>query len=297
MPLFDAYLIVDWSAAGTARTGKDSIWWALVERHGKIINMTKRRNPPTRAIATTEIGEILADLTEKGHRTLVGFDFPFGYPDGTALRLGMQGLPWRHMWQSLSDNISDSPDNRNNRIDVAEDLNHRISGEAFPFWGNVREEQRRYLKRRGRRPHCARDIDEWRICDRYGKTTSSVWQLAGNGSVGSQVLMGIPRVWQLRTDPRLAMHAHVWPFETGLRHDPLPRVIFAEVYPSLLEPAPEEGMVKDARQVRTSAEYFAVLDRENKLEVLFSGAQDLTMEARRKIESEEAWILGVTEAA
>ena len=34
MPLFDRYAIVDWSAANTPTTGKDSIWIALAEREG-----------------------------------------------------------------------------------------------------------------------------------------------------------------------------------------------------------------------------------------------------------------------
>ena len=32
MALFDAYIVVDWSAASRPRHGKDSIWWALVRR-------------------------------------------------------------------------------------------------------------------------------------------------------------------------------------------------------------------------------------------------------------------------
>ncbi|MBT5110343.1 MAG: cobalamin biosynthesis protein CbiG, partial [Rhodospirillaceae bacterium] len=197
MPLFDAYLVVDWSAASRPRRGKDSIWWALVRRTEAGTLMVRRENPSTRHAATQSLAEQLSELLSEDARTLIGFDFPFGYPTGTAARLGLPGLPWRHMWQDISDALDDADDNENNRIDVAESLNERLSGDAFPFWGNVREETRPYLLRRGRRPHTDDDLAEWRACDRRGKTTSSVWQLAGNGSVGSQVLTGIPRVWQL----------------------------------------------------------------------------------------------------
>ena len=290
--LFDAYLMVDWSAAAKPSKGKDSIWCALLQRQDGQLRLVRRENPHTRSAATADIACLLATLAENGTRVLVGFDFPFGYPAGTAERLGMSGLPWRHMWQELADLLDDAADNGNNRIDVAESLNARISGEAFPFWGNVREEERPCLRRRGRRPHEESDLDEWRLCDRRARTTSSVWQLAGAGSVGSQVLTGIPRVLELRTDPRLAMISGIWPFETGLAHDPRLQIIFAEVYPSIVDPEPEPDMVKDARQVRTIAAHLAALDEDGKLEMYFGGDTALTAAERRTVEREEAWILG-----
>lgn len=284
--------MVDWSAAAVPRRGKDSIWWALLRRRDGKLRLSRRENPATRHAATERLAGLLTAIVDAGERALVGFDFPFGYPAGTASRLGMPGLPWRHMWQAIADDLEDAPDNRNNRIDVAERLNARLSGEPFPFWGNVREETRAHLVRRGRRAHGAGDLAEWRLCDKRARVTSSVWQLAGAGSVGSQVLTGIPRVLQLRTDPRLAMVSHIWPFETGLRHDPEPRIIFAEVYPSLVEPAPERGKVKDARQVRSIAAHFAALDAAGELATLFEGDPALSAADRAIVEGEEAWILG-----
>ena len=284
--------MVDWSAAATPRKGKDSIWWALLHRKKGMVRMTCRENPSTRHAATERLANVLNKIARDGDRVLVGFDFPFGYPTGTAARLGMPGLPWRHMWQAIEDDLYDAPDNSNNRIDVAERLNQKLSGEPFPFWGNVREEERFYLVRRGRRSHKCGDLTEWRLCDKRAKTTSSVWQLAGAGSVGSQVLTGIPRILQLRTDPRLAMISQIWPFETGLRYDPRPQIVFAEVYPSLVEPAPERNLVKDAKQVRTIAAHFASLDEAGALGALFEGDPTLSRVERMIIETEEAWILG-----
>ena len=293
MPLFDAYLMVDWSAAARRNTGKDSIWRARLHRQNGETRMTRRENPAFRDTATTDIADQLAMLAGDGVRVLVGFDFPFGYPDGTARMLGLpDGLSWRHMWQELADVLEDAPDNDNDRFDVAEKLNRRMTGEAFPFWGNVREETRTYLVRRKRRAHCDGDIAERRLCDIRARTTSSVWKLAYPGSVGSQSLTGIPRVLQLRTDPRLAMISLIWPFETGLAHDSRPRIIFAEVYPSIIDPEPEPDTVKDARQVRTIAGHFAALDAAGNLATLFEGGADLSAAQRRVVEREEAWILG-----
>ena len=284
--------MVDWSAAAVPRTGRDSIWWALLIRDGASVALARRENPATREDATEDLAQVLSALAGDGARILVGFDFPFGYPAGTAAQLGMPGLPWRHMWQEIANLLDDAPDNANNRIDVAEGLNRCLSGEAFPFWGNVREERREYLLRRGRRPHGEGDLAEWRLCDNRARTTSSVWQLAGAGSVGGQVLTGIPRVLQLRTDPRLATISHIWPFETGLAYDPRPQIVLAEVYPSLVEPAPEPDTVKDARQVRTIAAHFATLDAAGELGALFGGDPALTPAQRTIVETEEAWIPG-----
>ena len=294
--LFDAYVMVDWSAAGVPRRGRDSIWYAVIGGGGSGARLEALENPPTRAQATDELSGQLAALLDSGRRVLAGFDFPFGFPCGTAARLGLDvqfgGLPWRHMWQALSDGLEDAPDNRNNRFDLAERLNERLSGEAFPFWGNVRDEARRHLLRRGRRPHGPGDLAERRLCDLCLRSTQPVWKLAGIGAAGGQALTGIPRVWQIRRDPRVALAAHIWPFETGLRYDSRPRLVIAEVYPSLVPVAGGAYQPKDAAQVVTIAGHFAALDAAGKLAALFAGGGALGACARRRIEREEGWILG-----
>ena len=260
VPIFDAYIMVDWSAATVPRRGKDSIWYTVLARRNGRLRRLVLENPSTRAQAEADLTHRLAALQRRGDRVLVGFDFPFGYPSGTAARLGITGLPWRHFWQELDDSIEDGPDNRNNRFDVAEALNRRLTGEAFPFWGDVREDGRPYLRRRGRRAHGRDDLAERRLCELRIRSTQPVWKLAGAGSVGSQSLMGIPRVWRIRRDPRLANACHIWPFETGLRYDPRPQIQLAEVYPSLVPAPPLKGKPKDAAQVVAIARHFAVLD-------------------------------------
>jgi precorrin-8X/cobalt-precorrin-8 methylmutase len=292
-PLFDAYVMVDWSAASAPRRGADSIWYTVLARRNGALRRLVLENPATRASAEVALIRRLEALQRRGDRVLVGFDFPFGYPSGTAARLGMTGLPWRHFWQELDDRIEDDADNRNNRFDVAEALNRRLSDEAFPFWGDVREDQRPFLRRRGRRAHGDGDLAERRLCELRIRSTQPVWKLAGAGSVGSQSLMGIPRVWRIRRDPRLAAACHIWPFETGLRYDPRPQLQLAEVYPSLV-PAPAlKGKPKDAAQVVAIARHFAALDTAGRLKRLFAGDPALTPRERHRVEQEEAWILGV----
>lgn len=295
MPRFDAYVTVDWSAASVPRRGADSIWYAVIVRDGSRLRQRALANPPTRAQATAELGDWLAALLADGRRVLAGFDFPFGFPAGTARRLHLGEPGWRQIWQLLADRIEDGPDNRNNRFDVAEFLNRRLTGEPFPFWGNVRDEERLHLCRRRWRAHRPEDLRERRLAELRVRRTQPVWKLAGAGSVGSQALTGLPRVLALRTDPRFAMEAAVWPFETGLAHDPDPRVIFAEIWPSIVSPAILPGLPRDAGQVVAAAHHFADLDARDGdgLPALFAGDPGLSGGDRAAVTGEEAWILGV----
>lgn len=293
--LFDAYVMVDWSAASVPRRGRDSIWIAerVRKRHG--VRRTALVNPPTRQEATTLLLSRLTRLADGGRRVLVGFDFPFGYPAGTAARLGASadGLPWRQIWRTLAEGIEDDGANRNNRFDLAERLNERLSGEAFPFWGAAREEHRRYLRRRGRRPHGPNDLPERRICERYVRRAQPVWKLAGIGAVGGQALTGIPRVHELRQHAALSRISKVWPFETGLRHDARPQILFAEAYPSLIAASRIDALPKDARQVDAVTRWLARVDSAGALASLFAGPDALTLDQCGAVMAEEAWILGV----
>jgi len=120
-----------------------------------------------------------------------------------------------------------------------------------------------------------------------------VWKLYTTGSVGSQTLLGIPRLARLLGDRRLEGKAAVWPFETGLRPPQDVAAVFAEIYPSLRIAEPRAGEVKDAAQLRAILRWLRELDQKRQLEKLFAGPPDLTPEQRRQVEQEEGWILGV----
>lgn len=293
MPLFRSYVMVDWSAASAPRLGRDSIWIAVAApRRGKPAR-TDLVNLRTRAAAAAWLAARLPALAETG-RVLAGFDFPFGYPAGTAARLGLNGTAWRSLWTELAATIADGDDNANNRFDVAEDWNRRIGNEAFPLWGNVREEDRAHLLRRGCRGHGPGDLPRRRLADARVPGAHPVWQLAGNGSVGSQTLLGIPRVWQLRHAPALEKVAAIWPFETGLADAPGKRVILAESYPSLVRAKRLAHLPKDAGQVAAMVEAFARADAAGELPDWFRGDPAMSAAERAAVEREEAWILGLS---
>ncbi len=298
MPLFDAYLMVDWSSETKPKTGRDSIWLALVERSSGGLRLHGLENPATRAVARERLADMLDGLIGRGRRVLVGFDFPFGYSDGTAAALGIKGTVWRATWAALAKAVEDRDDNTNNRFDAADALNRRMGFPEGPFWGHP--VGRTYRNLAMTKPGYNYGLDEKRLCEDAITGPQPIWKLAGVGSVGGQVLTGLPVVRALRNDRRLKRHIRVWPFETGLKtlttralkEHP---VVLAEIYPSLVAPRSSSGQVKDALQVQAIAAYTAHMDDAGKLARMFAGKSGLSANEKRRIEREEAWILGVTE--
>jgi len=289
--LFDTYVIVDWSAASQPKTGRDSIWICRLGADGESVC-----NPATRHAAKGVLADMLAGASARGERVLLGFDFPFGYPAGFAARLGLAGTPWRALWDEIAGLLHDNEDNRNDRFVVGAAFNRRVSNGRFPFWGCPVNKAGEFLGSRHHRGHGADTLEERRLIDKWMVGAQPCWKLAYTGSVGSQVLTGIPIVQSLRDDPRWADHARIWPFETGLHLPADAQMVFAEVWPSWWnwKPTQESGEVNDRAQVRHVARLFGEADRAGELAAWFAGAPNLTRAERRIIESEEAWTLGVT---
>ena len=66
MQLFDAYLMVDWSAGGGPRRGADAIWYGLWTRSVGKLRCTALENPSTRDEATAALtSNEEADVTQK----------------------------------------------------------------------------------------------------------------------------------------------------------------------------------------------------------------------------------------
>jgi precorrin-8X/cobalt-precorrin-8 methylmutase len=289
--MFDTFVMVDWSAATVPRTGRDSIWICRHAGDGE-----RLENPPTRHAAKSILGDWLAAAVGRGKRVLIGFDFPFGYPAGFAGRLALSGPPWRAVWDEIAHLLRDDERNANNRFEVADALNRRVSGGLFPFWGCPPGSPRAHLGSKHHRGHAQDGLAERRLVDLHIPSAQPCWKLLGAGSVGGQALTGIPVVRALRDDPRWVDRARIWPFETGLQAPEEGAVVIAEVYPSLWAVSPAAGEPKDAAQVRSVARFFAASDRAGSLAALFAGDPSLTHEQRFRVETEEAWTLGVTAA-
>jgi precorrin-8X/cobalt-precorrin-8 methylmutase len=299
--LFDTYVVVDWSAAAVPRVGRDSIWICHRQRRQGALGPAGLANPATRHAAEGILGELLAAELAAGRSVLAGFDFGFGYPAGLATRLELPGTPWRAVWDRIAEGLVDDEANLNNRFGLATELNRRISGRAFPFWGCPASRMSPFLAMTCHRDWARGGLAERRLVEHRVSGPQPGWKLAGTGSAGSQNLTGIPVVRRLRDDPRFAGAAQVWPFETGLRA-PGPangtgRIVLAEIYPSLVAIAPRPGEVKDSAQVRAVAAWFAERDAVGEIAAFFAGDPDLTPDERRTVETEEGWILGVVRDA
>lgn len=291
--LFQAYLMVDWSAATKPTTGADSIWVGVLKRNVRFQMAFEAHNPSTRAEAEKLIDAQLAELSRKSERVLVGFDFPLGFPQGAAAALKLEGPPWRALMDFVSAEMKDKPTNANNRFQVGAKMNRLMTGEAFPFWGAPAREEQTTLSAKRAREHNPGDLPEFRLTEQALKGPSSIWKLYYQGSVGGQTLTGLPVVRRLRDARR--ERAQIWPFETGWK--PLTpaaldniEAVFAEIYPSQYPIVPKAGEIKDEAQVRTVVERMHALDEKGQLGALFGPAKD---DPRREIvEREEGWILG-----
>ena len=268
MNLFDAYIAVDWSGSSKPKCGTDSVW--LCKRG------SPPENPSTRHEATNRVRELLQEIVAAGKRVLVAFDFPYGYPLGFAeLVAPGDGPPWRRTWNALARRIRDEALNANNRFEVAAHLN--VDG--GPFWGCPAGRARDALtvKRRISFPH--KGLQEFRAVERTVRGVQSAWKLYGAGSVGSQALLGIPRVASLRDDPALASVSAVWPFEPTRAA----RVVHVEMWPGLVAPAAHP--IRDAGQVEALVAHWARLDEAGGLAAL--------LKAPPSSSTEEGWIFGV----
>ncbi len=294
--LFNAYVIVDWSAASKRTTGSDSIWIGVLKRDVRFRLAFEAHNPATRREAEVLLAAILDDRAKHHERTLVGFDFALGFPRGLAAALGLTGdEPWKAVWNQIDRMVKDKADNTNNRFGVASEINRRLTGGPFPFWGCPPRDTLTTLQPKKLRPHGPDDLPEFRHTEIAAKGASPVWKLSYAGSVGGQTILGIPTVRRLakaRGDK-----LRVWPFETGWKAPTEAdlagvEVVAAEVYPSLVKPAPVAGETRDLTQVRALAEHFAKLDEGGRLGALFAPPKATAADVIIDAEREEGWILG-----
>lgn len=286
-------VIVDWSAAARPRLGVDSIWIAHASVDHDDIDLV---NLATRAAAEAWLGDRLTHLAALGRSVVCAVDFSLGYPVGYAAHLagliGVHHLPLdRALRAATAALICDGANNANNRFEVANAVNER-SGAAL-FWGRPHRgatSSLRSLSPTTRRPpHLAPNpFARFRIAEvTSGQRLSTNWQLLGAGSVGSQVLTGLPVVERLR----VALEAAVWPFD---RHGAA-AVTFAEVWPGLFATStPPAGIVRDAWQVTTTARALAAFDAAT-WSTLWNPASVAALDVveRGVVLEDEGWMLGV----
>jgi molybdopterin molybdotransferase len=203
---------------------------------------------------------------------LAGFDFPFATPDKFARAVTGVDDPLA-LWDWFAGAVEDGPEG-NNRFDVAARLNRMFPG-VGPFWGNGLKRDIDDLPRKGN----ARDFrwsPEKRGVEARAKGVFECWQLSGAGSVGSQMILGMPVLSRLRR----RFGAAVWPWDAA----PAP-VTLVEIWPSLIadavRAATRPGDIRDAVQVQLMARTVAAMTPEQRAAFLDVAA------------TPEGWIFGV----
>ena len=284
--LFDAYVIADWTAAEGKKLGEGSLWIGVAKRDVRFRLYTETHNVATRAEGEALLASILADHRKRGDRVLVGLDFNFGYPAGTAARLGLDGTPWQAMWKFIASNIVDKADNTNNRFAVAARINAAFPEGDGPFWSHPSNQHWPGLPaKKAGIDYAALGIAEQRVAEGAAKGAKSPFMLFNPGSVGSQSLLGLPMIHRLASGPEVA----VWPFDDIADAT----VVLAEVYPSLIAgPVAIEAnrltQPADQAQVRLLSRALWRLGQVGRL----AGLLKVPTEA-----ATEGWILGANDPA
>ncbi len=296
--LFNAYVAVHWSTATKPTTGADSVWIGVLKRDVRFRFAFEAHNPATRAQAEALLAEVLTDRAKRRERALLTVDFPLGFPRGLAAGLNLPGeAPWRAVWDQLTRMVRDRPDNVNNRFGVGSEINRRLTGGPFPFWGCPPRDTLTTLQPKRERPHGPDDVPEFRHVEERMKGAMPVWKLYYNGSVGGHAILGIPMVLRLKQARGAAMR--IWPFETGwktLTETDLAGVdvVAAEAADALAPPLqPAAGETKEAAILRAMVEHLARLDEAGKLATMFGPAKDTPPEVVASAQTEEGWTLGV----
>ena len=261
-------LVVDWSANSKPKTGADSIW--IGDAYGN------RVNPSTRVEAIEFLKKLILHKGNEKKKWLIAFDFSFGVPCKDGREDGGCPVPWwrestnvqdepadhwhSEFWEKVCDGFpkpSSFDDNNKGaelRWRVANELNKDFQKELF--WGCPEKRQHDLAFLSSKKGDRGEIEYEKRKTDEEIVGAKSPWQLLGNGSVGSQMLMGICHLQRWRKDEEWSDKISVWPFEESHK-----RIVFAETFPShpnfvdLIEKIHTRccGLVKDAVQVTAVA--------------------------------------------
>jgi len=290
---FDQIIAVDWSASTKPKRGADSCWIAQA-RQGQACVL---RNPSTRQLAMAEVEIMIAEALASGERSLIGFDASLGYARGLHAQLGLTGDDsWAKLWAKIAALSSDGPANANNRFSVAQQLNEDIGWGQF--WARPQTSGHEHLhqlsatmagRRQPKQPQSF--LDDFRLCERVaGGGIQSSWKLYGAGSVGGQILTLLPYLHRLRE--QLGSALGVWPFDGW--QDPGTSVVLLELWFSHQPISVPLGEVRDAAQVRRSAEGLLALHPSDWDELWFPQAvRELPKAEQEVLRREEGWTFEV----
>ena len=172
--------MVDWSASQPAVQGPDSVWWSLQTWEDGELALKRVENPRTRGQAFLELRTELRRLSDDGASVLIGFDFPYGYPNGFAAALKLPRPTWRNVWTEIAERVVDQQaEGSNNRFHVAAGFNARVAASGGgPFWGCPQGMSLSHLPRT-QPGYPVAGLQRLRVTDTRLRGPKPVWQLNG----------------------------------------------------------------------------------------------------------------------
>ena len=285
MSLFDHYIAVDWSANAKPKGGANSIW---ISQSSHSYAGTRTSNPRTRSSAIRELEKSMSEAIQRNEKVIIGFDFPFGYPTGSARLLAGTG-GWLSLWEMFGNAVVDDDKNRSNRFSVASALNERFAETGCPYWGCPESVANKFLSQK-QTARAGGEFGDRRRVEIAAPGASSVWKLYYPGSVGSQAILGMARLWRLRRS--FLDDIAVWPFETEFSARLERNVVFVEIYPSLLTDL-DPSITRDQAQVEAQVRLFAELDVKGELRAALAAPPNLNADELQEVILDEGWIFGL----
>ncbi len=239
-PLFQAYLVADYSGAEDLAVQRRSIRVAVGEG-GEIQILPE---PFTRTSLVRELVARLADFTRRGIRALVGIDHQYGIPAALAEEIGLGGLSWRDALTQLytggyGAGGGGPPWGHPRRFAAAFNDFLQRQGRPDYFWSATK--RKLYGLRHDKNPRATTDHSGvfrlTEVCRGVGSpsTPKPLSRLGDNGSVGNQSCCGMGHLLEvLQACEQEKVPVAVWPMAGLDIQSPAyaGKHVFAEPYPS-----------------------------------------------------------------
>lgn len=294
-PLFQAYLIADYSGANDLAVQRRSIRVAVGE-DGRI---EIPPGPFTRISLVRELVARLVDFTRRGVRALVGVDHQYGIPEALAEEIDLGGLSWRDALARLYTGSYGTGGN-GPRWDhprrFAAAFNDFLRGQGRPdyFWSATKRGL--YGLRHGSNPRAALgNSGVFRLTERCRgvggpATPKPLSRVGDNGSVGNQSCCGMAHLLEvLQACEQEKVPVAVWPMD-GLDIQSPPyhgKHVFAEPYPSAKR---DRAVIQtNENDARESVRFLWERDQRGELSTVCD-LSTLTPEEARTVQF-EGWIL------
>ncbi|SHE38669.1 molybdopterin molybdotransferase [Ferrithrix thermotolerans DSM 19514] len=286
--MFETIMVVDYSASSRPKTGKDTIWLGVIRAPFEGVELY---NPPTRFRLSEIIKAVVKDSVDDQHRALLALDFAISYPasfietfyrctrglatheDSNPFSVNLLPTEIVHLYLYLERSVVDDSKNRNNRFDVASELNRAIGQRVF--WGHPTRHSSQPWLYAHKDKRSLELIGEYRNCDQGARTISgrrfisSPFQLYGAGSVGSQSILGIARLMRLARELQdQGVAIDLWPYPMqSIAPAPL---TLCEWWPSMIQLPDVYNGPKDRQQVICSCKYLSKLQDSGELTQLLN---------------------------